>query len=383
MIGSPKVYSYRSYVEMKYTVCARCGARVENFDANMAFICQNCQENSVEFTSDIRAYYGFFKDIKELKRSSSGGAATVLARSFILNTGGVVLGVRWREDFRGARYTAVEDINDLNFLRGSKYVDVDRTLLWNGKNETVYCVAGKYLCSGRKVLFIGLGCDCFALKAYLRRNNICDNNLYIIDLLCSGTTPRDVMEQYVAWLENKHSSKIKEFSVRYKKYGWAPIYLRAIFESGRVFTIPFYHSEFGYAFIHMKKETCYSCKFKGSHHSSDVTIGDFWGCTRKANEYNSWGMSAIVVNEEKGQTLLEFIDMNEYELKEADIELVLKDNVYFGGNISKDSKYQKYKELYEKSNIIDAMEKSMGKMKYFLIKSWMMSVKDIIDMKSK
>jgi len=367
---------------VKYVVCSRCGARVENYETDKPFICQYCGETQIEFTNDIKAYYGYFMDKKELRKSSSGGAATVLARNFITHTGGVVFGVRWNEDFKGARYTVIESVNDIDLLRGSKYIDVDRLILdRNGEKQSVYSVVGQYLCVDRKVLFVGLGCDCFALRSYLERNNIEDEGLYTIDLLCGGSTPRDVMIQYISRLERKYKSKVYEFSVRCKKHGWAPMYLKARFVNGKVYTIPFFHSEFGYAFNHMKKENCYSCRFKGNHHSSDITLGDFWGFPRKMKGYNSWGMSAIVVNEKKGNSLLELIDLNEYELKQADLELVFKDNVYFGGSILKDNKYQKYKEIYEKSDIFDAMEKSMGRFKCFLIKSWLMSVKDIVDIK--
>ena len=69
----------------------------------------------------------------------------------------MVLGVRWNESFKGARYTVVENQSDVNLLKGSKYIDVDRNILRNGKKELVYSVVADYLCFGRKVLFIGLG----------------------------------------------------------------------------------------------------------------------------------------------------------------------------------------------------------------------------------
>ena len=49
--------------------------------------------------------------------------------------------------------------------------------------------------------------------------------------MCGGTTYKSVMEQYITGLENRYKSRVINFSVRYKKYGWAPIYLRAEFEN--------------------------------------------------------------------------------------------------------------------------------------------------------
>ena len=88
---------------MKYAVCAQCGVRVENCDKK-TFICKNCGEKKIVLTNDIKAYYGFFSDTKELKKSSSGGAATVLASSFISNTGG------WCSALGGTKTLRVQNI---------------------------------------------------------------------------------------------------------------------------------------------------------------------------------------------------------------------------------------------------------------------------------
>ena len=73
---------------MRYAVCDKCGARVNDYKVKTPKNCKNCGHNSITFTSDIRAYYGYFLDKKELRTSSSGGAATILAKSFIACTGG-------------------------------------------------------------------------------------------------------------------------------------------------------------------------------------------------------------------------------------------------------------------------------------------------------
>lgn len=293
----------------------------------------------------------------------------------------MVIGVRWKEDFKGARYTVVEKPEDLVLLKGSKYVDVDRSIHWNGEIRSIYSIVGDYLNSGKKVLFIGLGCDVYAVKSFVKRKAICDDGLYTIDLLCGGTTPRNVMEQYVSWLEDKFKSTLKDFSVRYKKYGWTPMYLRACFKNGKVFTIPFFHSEYGYAFNHMKKESCYNCKYRGTNHLSDITLGDFWGCNHNSESYNSMGMSSIIVSGEKGYELLNIINKKIFRVAEADLEQVFKGDIYFGSSVVKDNKYQRYKQIYDKHGIFEAMKASTGVLKYHLLKSWIMSVKEIIDVR--
>lgn len=56
--------------------------------------------------------------------SSSGGVFTLLARS-VLAKGGIVFGVAWDSEFRGARVVSAENEEQLVSLRGSKYVQAD------------------------------------------------------------------------------------------------------------------------------------------------------------------------------------------------------------------------------------------------------------------
>lgn len=365
---------------MKFACCPLCGARIHKFDKGTNIgKCIFCNKDvEIQFTKDISAYYGYFIDRKELKRSSSGGAGTIIAETFIKNyPGGVVFGVRWKEDFSGAEYTFIDKISGLDALKGSKYVDVDRGILWKGVKKPVYHVVGEFLQKNMKVLFIGLGCDIFALKSYLLKYNISDEKLYTVDLLCGGTTSKKVMIQYTDWLKEKYKSSINEFYVRYKKVGWAPPYLKANFANGKTYTIPFFHSEFGHAFTHMKKEVCYQCKFKGANHTSDITIGDFWGVDRSMPTFNAWGMSSLLIHSSKGKTLLELIDRSRFIIGEADIENVLKGNSFFGGK-GRSSKYQIYKRIFDESDIFMAAEGVLGRVKYILWKSKLMELRSAL-----
>lgn len=74
---------------------------------------------------------------------------------------------------------------------------------------------------------------------------------------------REVGKQYIDYLEKRYRAKVVEFSVRYKNPNWTPPYLRAVFDNGQVFCKQFYETEYGYAFDKMKRESCYSCNFKG------------------------------------------------------------------------------------------------------------------------
>ena len=53
------------------------------------------------------------------------------------------------------------------------------------------------------------------------------------------------------------------------------------------------------------RESCYSCPFANERRCGDITLADFWGIEKyhKINSKN--GVSAILVNTSKGESLLE------------------------------------------------------------------------------
>ena len=51
------------------------------------------------------------------------------------------------------------------------------------------------------------------------------------------------------------------------------------------------------------------CKYQGNKRYGDITIGDCWGVDRFDSTLNhKYGVSAIIVNNEKGQDLVDAID---------------------------------------------------------------------------
>ena len=71
--------------------------------------------------SKIKAYSGYYKDERKLRASASGGIATEIAEKFILH-GGVVFGVIYSSDFRNAEYYCAQSVDELDKLKGSKYI---------------------------------------------------------------------------------------------------------------------------------------------------------------------------------------------------------------------------------------------------------------------
>ena len=166
--------------------------------------------------SAIKAYQGYLLDNDELLKSSSGGASRALSNA-VLNDGGTVFGVIYSSDFYKAHYFCVKEKSDIDKIVGSKYIFTQKRLIYEGQDISVYNAIEKELSKGIIVLFFGLPCDCAAIKKYCTINSIDMSMLYLVDLICLGPTYPYMQELYLKRLEKQYNSKVKSFTVRYKK----------------------------------------------------------------------------------------------------------------------------------------------------------------------
>lgn len=185
------------------------------------------------------------------------------------------------------------------------------------------------------VLVIGLPCEIASVMAYLLNNRIDTSNLYLCDLICHGPTSSKVADEYIQALESKFKSRIVDFSVRYKKDGWTPPYLRAVFENGREYVERFYSTDYGIAFSRYSRPSCYQCRFKGENHVADITIGDHWGLDGDSPLYNKNGVSVALVRTKKGQEML--TGLSGFHITETDTDKAVQGNRMY----SKSKSYNK------------------------------------------
>lgn len=293
----------------------------------------SCSKNKYD---DIQVKYGYYKDDELVKKSASGGASSVFAETILSENNGrsevAIYGVVYSDDFKSARFQRASSYSDLDAFKGSKYIKADMKMA-NG--EYVFGCIENDLCEGRVVLFTGLGCEVGALKKYLETHDVDDSNLYTVDLICHGPTLAVVQEDYVTALEKKFRSKITSFSVRYKKRGWKPPYVHAVFLNGKVYDKPLYETELGYAFNTYLRESCYSCNFKGANHPADLTIGDYGGVVPGMPAYNKNGVSIIFARTEKGKELLSRVDTSSFIIGDVDLDFALQNNKMFETSYAK------------------------------------------------
>ena len=265
--------------------------------------CRTCEKicpmiNRKNRTKEIKNIYAsYIDDNEKLFKSASGGIATAISEYFIKN-GGIVFGVEYTHDFKKALYTKIDHISDLDRIKGSKYIQSDK--------KSIYCEAKKELENGKNVLFIGLPCEVAGLKNFLIKNY---ENLYTVALICMGPTSPKVGEQYIEYLEKKIKSKIESFNLRYKGNGWgAPNYVKAVFQNGKELIKPFNETQYGHAFSIFSRPSCLHCNFKLDNTFADMTIGDYWGVSKKEKIYNGQGVSIMIIHNEKMNNIIEKLD---------------------------------------------------------------------------
>ena len=258
-----------------------------------------------------KCYAGYLKDQAQIKKSASGGAATAIA-ACVIKAGGEVYGVTYTNNFRRAEYVKAQCLDDLNNLKGSKYIQSSK--------RDLYIDMEKSLKKNKIVLMIGLPCEIGAAKAYFGEYE----NLLTLELICHGPTSAKAESQFIDMIERRYHSRVVNFNVRYKKEGWTPPYVLAEFENGKRYEKPLYKTYFGYAFAVFLRPSCYHCSFKGKNRVADVTIGDFWGDIQKEKYWNHYGVSAIMVHTEKGKNLIK--ELENFALFEVPYDIIRAGN---------------------------------------------------------
>lgn len=266
----------------------------------------------------ITAYAALAKDKNEHNSSTSGGAASVFSR-YIIENGGVVYGcaVVTDDDVIDVRHIRVDNMVDLQQLKGSKYVQSRITEIIPQLKEDVK--------SGKKVLFIGTPCQCAAINNNYRTS---PNNLYIVDLICHGVPSLNILKRHIKnVIPNKHISNIS-----FREGNVLRLYIETT--DNTVYsksTVEDRFNEFYYdAFVDGAtfRDSCYSCHYAKSDRCSDITIGDFWGLNKDADNYlpnHANGISVLLPITEKGMSLVK-ATMTSFYCVERDVDEAIKGN---------------------------------------------------------
>lgn len=227
------------------------------------------------------------KDEALRMKSSSGGLFSLFALA-ILRRGGVVFGAAWNVERQRVEHRAIMDEEELEVLRGSKYV---RSSLADSFDR-----CKEFLASGREVLFCGTPCQIAALKKFVGGNQ---QKLSTIDIVCAGAPPAEVLKAFVD--SERKGRAVFDVRFRDKSLGWHCKTLAYRFDSGweeSVAQVAYYGAwNDGITLA----ASCFDCKFNNFRSGSDVLIGDAWGADVFAPEMrDEKGLSVVFLNTANG-----------------------------------------------------------------------------------
>lgn len=301
--------------------------------------CEACVRvcNAVQtpfFPKNIQAsYYGWAEKDKVRISSTSGGIFQQIAIKFI-EDGGCVVGAAYSPDYKEVEHIIVDGADSLSKICRSKYTE---SIVWK-----VFPEIKKLLNKGQKVLFSGVPCQVSQLNLFLNREY---ENLYTIEIFCHGEPRIGVWKRYINWL-NHRVGQLEDIQFRDKSQGgWEkPVY--NIQGSNKTLkehhNKNIYHLMFGYH--ESLRRSCYQCKYRTETRYADLSLGDFWGIRKYYPNVEPYkGVSAILMNSEKGRALL---DNNSLALFECNKEEIFDLNKWMIMNFETPNTLDSYNKRY-------------------------------------
>ena len=254
--------------------------------------CPVCGGIDGSFSDDepLAVYAAWSRDEETRKMSSSGGVFGELAKE-ILKQGGYVAGAAYTPDHR-VMHRIIHKTEDLPILQKSKYLQSDA--------GTVYSDVKDLLSNKETVLFVGTPCQCAGLLGFLGGSN---ERLLLCDFVCHGVNSPLVHQRYIAEVEEELGITVTAIDHRNKAAGWQNYSFsvsahESTYDLGGKRDNPFLRGFLTNLFL---RPSCYVCRFKGSSHPTDLTLGDCWDYPGEA----SGGVSLVLVQRKKGKLFWE------------------------------------------------------------------------------
>lgn len=265
-------------------------------------LCQKvCPQINFEYENfDVPSCYAAMADDELREKSSSGGVFGVLAHE-ILKLNGIVCGAAFDENWV-VKHIIVDNMNDLEKLHGSKYVQ-------SFISEDLFKKIKNYLDEGRYVLFSGVPCQVAGLHNFLKKDY---DKLYTVDLICAYAPSPKVFKKFLEENYNRHD--INKISFRDKEtFGWNAINIVLEEKKNKIIDNKYMKPYLNRMF---KGEHCVNCSFKRFPRPGDFTIGDFWKIQNFTKDMDDRkGTSAICLNTSKAEKLFSKIKSNFKKIK--------------------------------------------------------------------
>lgn len=260
----------------------------------------------------VKSWAAWSNDERIRRKCSSGGIGFEIGKQLI-EQGYKAVGCRYDVVHQRAEHYIATTVDDFIASIGSKYI----------QSYTAEAFS-KIQKRGEKYLVTGTPCQIDSFRRMIRKFK-CEDNFILLDFFCHCVPSMYAWKAYIKMLEPK-IGEVTYASWRNKfEYGWHDSWLMGL--DGEKVSKPIVgHASFD-AQIKERKTTIQSrmsqgdlfyklflgditlgpqcekqCKYKYSHSSADIRIGDLWGNTYKKDQK---GVSALVAFTEKGCTLIE------------------------------------------------------------------------------
>ena len=282
-------------------------------DTSKCVDCHLCEKvcpviNQYEARTPLNVYAAKNSDDEVRQQSSSGGIFTLLAEQTIKD-GGVVFGACWDNEWN-VKHDCVDNLSDLQRFRSSKYL---QSVIGDA-----YLKTEQFLKTGRKVMFTGTPCQIAGLKHFLRKEY---DNLLAVEIICHSVPSPGVWQQFLTTRLHTlkwNKSDIRNISFRDKKTGWKTYSFVIENKDGNSFIELSSKNAFMRGFLAdlYTRPSCHACPAKQLKSGSDITLGDFWGIESLMPEIDDdKGVSAIIVNSDKGKQVLHNINVELHEVQ--------------------------------------------------------------------
>ena len=306
--------------------------------------CNRCQKacpiiSPVVRNSPYHAYAAWSCDDEERSTSASGGIASEIYR-YSLSEGWNIVGAVQQKDFSVSLQLS-DKIESIAQFKNSKYVFSSAYSLFPQiKNE---------LKKGNNITVIGLPCQIAALRKLFPDQG----KLFLVDLVCHGTTPHDYLVQHIHALEKEYGKKAICMSFR-DPYFYTHTFTLTLYdaegkrfcerkiEEGDAYQVG-YHKKITY------RENCYHCPFANNRRMGDLTIADYHGLGKCAPcSFSSRNVSLILSNSEKGEDLVqELVEKDKITAYERPLEEPIQGEIQLRHPSIKTADRRDFERLYK------------------------------------
>lgn len=330
------------YPKVNKELCIECGLCIKK--------CPSLNQDFYKRKDEPQVYAAWSKDYEVRCNSTSGGVFWEIAKSF-LREGGVVAGCRWGSNWRSAEHVVAHSLEELEQLRGSKYIQSNTAGIYEQVREE--------LRKGKKVLFCGTPCQNAAMQMYAKK----EDNIYYFDFICRSINSPMAFKEYIDELEIQYGEKVKLVQLKDKKKGWQSLASRVVFENDDESLKDKTEDSWVKGFIShdlYTRNCCFECQYRGlPRKTSDITVGDFWGIEDESAYDMFRGISVVLVNTDIGKKMLE--KASPYLcLKKKDIKDVLKGNFALLNNPQDTGKRDMFFHTLSGKRFTESVEISIG-----------------------